>query len=272
MKTVISGLVAMVVVFLCGCSSYRFQGHIAKTAGASEPCERTYYIGAVVLRVDRGSVIGSDWDGEAFREIRIRRDAMKRNPKLFTRLGKGVPLAVTVRVYGDPKGGDGVLLPYFLTLGICPLWIGADTPCEITVAIEGAPEINQSCTFQVRSDLKMSATSPLGWIPFERVPSATSSRRDSGIMTAPGINSDCRADSEVVFVETVVDGIEACVREIEKRTPPDVFSEALLRLPNVPYEALNDKELEKLDAIWDDEVLDAVAEAAIGFGSAVVAP
>ena len=224
----------MVGVFLCGCSSYRFQGHVAKGTCISESCAQKYRIGSVVFRVDRQFAVVSPWDGDEFNELRIRRDVMKRNPNLFTCSAKGVPLAVTIRVfygYGEPKDGDiSGLLPYFMTLGVCPLRIGVTTPCEITVSMVGARNISQSFAFQFREDLKMSAMSPLGLIQFDTVPEATSCRRGNGLMTAPGINRKCKGDWEAVFIETFTDGIELCIREIEKRTPPDV----LARLANVP--------------------------------------
>jgi hypothetical protein len=229
-------MIIMGGVFLCGCSSYRFQGHVAKGTCISASCAQKYRIGSVVFREDRQFAVVSPWDiyeFYEFNEIRFRRDVMKRNPDLFTGSAKGIPLAVTIRVFydGRPKDGDiSGILRYFLTLGVCPLRIGVTTPCEITVSMVGARNISQSCAFQFREDLKMSAMSPLGWIQFETVPEATSCRRSNGFMTAPGINTKCKEDWEAVFIETVTDGIEVCIREIEKRTPPDV----LARLANVP--------------------------------------
>ena len=232
MKTVVSGLVVMAGVFLCGCSSYRFQGHVVKGASTSEPCVMKYWIGPVVVRVDRQIVAGEEgrWDGQNINERRIRRDAIKRNPNLFACFGKGIPLSVTIRVYSKHEDDKLSSVPYIATLGVCPMRIGESNRCELTVAIEGECGISQTCDFQFRSDLKMSAFSPLGLVPFNRVPEAASYRRGSGLLTAPLIDKGCGVDWEAVFVETLVDGIDVCVREIEKRTPPDV----LARLANVP--------------------------------------
>ncbi len=239
MKKVVSCLVVMVGVFLCGCSSYRFQGHVAKGACALEPCAMKYRIGPFVLRVDRkgffdGTIEGDMWAipqaAQEFSEVRIRRDVVKLNPNLFTCSGKGIPLAVTIRVYGEPKDGAISGLPYFMTLGVCPLRIGETTPCEITVSIVGARDISQSCPLQFRSDAKLSAILPLGLVQFDAVPGASSCRRGNGFMTAPQLDFKCQAAWESVFVETLADGIVVCVQEIEKRTPPDV----LTRLASVP--------------------------------------
>lgn len=229
MKTVISGLVVMAGVFLSGCSSYRFQGHVAKGASTSVPCVMKYWIGPVVVRVDRQGEVGR-WDGQNINERRIRRDAMKRNPNLFACFGEGIPLSVTIRVYSKREDEKYSVGPYSMTLGMCPMRIGGSSRCELTVAIEGERGISQTCDFQFQSDLKMSAMSPLGLVPFNRVPEAASYRRGSGLLTAPLIDKGCGEDWEAVFVETLVDGIDVCVREIEKRTPPDV----LARLANVP--------------------------------------
>ena len=232
MKTMAFGLVVMVGVFLCGCSSYRFQGHVEKNTSMSEPCVMKYWIGPVVVRVDRQTVVFEEgrWDGQNINEVRIRRDAIKLNPNLFTRYGEGIPLSVTIRVYSEHEKDECSAFPYFMTLGVCPMRIGGSNRCEITVAIEGAQDISQSCIFQFRNDLKMSALSPLGLVAFDSVPEATSCRRGGGLMTAPLISVKCGQDWEAVFVETLVDGIDVCVREIEKHTPPDVLS----RLANVP--------------------------------------
>lgn len=225
MKTVLSGLVVMAGMLLCGCSSYRIQGHVEKGAASSGPRAMKYWNGPVVVRVDRRlPTEPRKWNTDRLSEPRVRRDAMRRNPNLFASLGEGVPIEVTIRVYSEAVDVDYLGIPFGLSFGIYPIRLGETNPCEITVAIEGARGISGSCVCRFREDVKFSSLSPLGLIRFDDVPGVTSCRRGSGIMAMIALDDECREEWESVFVETLVDGIQECIIEIEKRTPPGVLA------------------------------------------------
>ncbi len=225
MKTLLSGLVVIAGMLLCGCSSYRLQGQVEKGAASAGPHATKYWIGPVFMRVDRRQPTEpGKWNVNRLSETRVRRGAILRNPSLFASLGEGVPIEVTIRVYSEAPDVDYLGIPFGLSFGIYPMRLGETNPCEITVAIEGARDISGSCVCRFREDVKFSSLSPLGLIRFDAVPGVTSCRRGSGIMAMIAFDEECREEWASVFVETLVDGIQECIIEIEKRTPPGVLA------------------------------------------------
>lgn len=231
MKVVVSFSVTIISLFLSGCISYRFQGNVTQTSGNSSPTLKRYRVDNIInnsgngpFSMGQGAFSAPDpWSipavAKRLEETTICSDIMRQNPNIFARSLESTPLEVEIRTRNESKEGTwSVFFPYLLTLGVFPAWMSTPSQCEITVTSLADRNIQRTCVVDLRSDMKLTAFSPIGLISYDHIPSAASCRTGAGIMKAPHIAPECLSDLQSVYTETIAEGIAVCIREMERET------------------------------------------------------
>lgn len=219
------------VIFLCGCSSYRFQGNISHPVDTTLVSEKKYRVDTFMNKTDNGSssmgqgsfAATDSWSLPGASEKLCASDIcnalMRSNSKVFSETAESIPLAVEINTRSETKEGLWTMLfPYLLTLSIFPAHVHTPSQCEVTVVYMNDRSIRQSCIVDFRTESKLSVLSPIGMASFDSVPGAVSCRAGSGIMKAPHLDNGCLSDLQAVFTETLSAGIVKCIQEIENRS------------------------------------------------------
>jgi len=222
-------ITVVAVLFMSGCSSYRFQGSISRSTNANFVAEKKYRLNTFLDKTDNGSssmgqaTFTDPWSlpgaGNSLCSSDICNAVMLSNPHVFSQTEESIPLTVEINTRSETKEGSWTMLfPYLLTLSIFPTHVHTPSQCDVTVVYFNDRNIRQSCTVGFRTESKLSVLSPIGMSSFDSVPGAVSCRSGSGIMKAPHLDSGCRSDLQGVFTETLSAAIVKCIQEIENRS------------------------------------------------------
>ncbi|MBR4171440.1 MAG: SHOCT domain-containing protein [Kiritimatiellae bacterium] len=242
-------LLILLVTVCCGCSSYRFQGTVhdpAFVTGARP--QGKYRIAKFKMTVPKmsGSFRHVDDPFAAPDPWSIPQVSYKKKteliicdleqfiPSMFSSDNRAEPVEIQITSAGDEKSNMfSIIVPYLISLGIFPGWMGTSTRCDVIVTLARDRNLSRKFSIEYRSDMKLSF-SPIGLIPYNPVP-APSFRTGVGIMAAPHINERSCRDSQDVFCETLAMGIAACLTDMERgRYQPPLISQPTVSTTTIP--------------------------------------
>lgn len=217
-------LLLLLVVALCnGCISYRFQGSV-EHYNAESVVKRKYRI-AKIEHTGRPQTWGArdPWSIAGmvrdFNSDDLCRSIMNMNTEVYDHSAQATPLDVKVTIYRDTKSGFySLAFPYMLSLGTLPFFMQTSSMCEVSIVQREDGVRGGAQRMNLRSNMKLTAFTPIALIPYSDVPNVSASKRSQGIMKAPHLSNACFNDLESVYVKTLSDAILASIQEMERNT------------------------------------------------------
>lgn len=143
--------------------------------------------------------------------------AIKRKVKVVWDSPESVPVEIAVSMMSEHKELQAtILIPYLVSLGTLPMWNRTISACEVSVAIgNGANRRQYAYEREFVSEWKMTATTPIGLMDFDRCPDAIAQRRGNGTDATPHLNKVCRDNLMAVFAETVAEALSESMTQYE---------------------------------------------------------
>lgn len=209
------------VILLCGmgCTSYRVCGYAPTSLKQESALKRTYRLRRLYVR-NSSAIPLMIWTTEyAFGKTpasEFERLIVHNHPGIFDERVESVPVEIEISLRGSSSSmGWTILVPYLITLGICPAYMQYDDVCAVTVRRLDTQFASREKTFTFQQKAKVTALSPIGLGGFDPDPTATSERQGNGVFATPELSMEVRGNVAEALAETIAATVVSQLRQME---------------------------------------------------------